>query len=40
MEALARTTSRLTPYDGEVKTLKELDGIVDEICRDLNLEES
>lgn len=40
VESLARTTSRLAPYDGEFKTLKELDGIVDEICRDLNLEES
>lgn len=40
VEALARTTSRLKPYDGEFKTLKGLDQIVDEVCRDLNQEES
>ncbi|MDO4477373.1 MAG: IS21 family transposase [Clostridia bacterium] len=40
VEALARTTSRLKPYDGEFKTLKELDEIVDEIRDDLNHEKS
>lgn len=38
IEALARTMSRLKPYDGEFKTLSELKEIVSHICTELNHE--
>ena len=37
-EALAKFTSRLEPYDGEFRNIDELDGIVREVNRDMNLE--
>lgn len=40
VEALARTMGRLKPYNGEFKTISELNEIVNRICHRLNHEKS
>ena len=40
VEALARTMGRLKPYNGEFKTISELDEIVNRVCHRLNHEKS
>lgn len=40
VEALARTMGRLRPYNGEFKTISELNEIVNRICHRLNHEKS